>query len=376
MAPFRRLPRLPSFFKIFLNRSVDHLPLPSGFVHKHMENNIPDNATLRSVNGGYSWRLKIKKDGDIYCFADGWKQVVEDTQLVFGDVLVFWLVGRSIFKLLIFGTDCCEKDFPPKIKLEHDHDHIHDEEDEDDDIDGDAGDPCFTMVLSKKQNLALRFPREFARLIRMKAGRTISMKNLEGKEWPVRLLSEGVHYTRYYLSKGWSEFRRDNDLCEGDACVFKYLRSEDKLCLAEVTKKRVPDAVEVLKRLRGRAAPVVVEQPAGKVLKRPRGRPSRAKVVVEEKVQYTEPDGNVPVAEVAHVLKRPRGRPPCVEKKVQSTEPEPPDGKAPVGEGLKRKRGRPRRVEVESKNGGVTVVKRPRGRPFKKKRGRPAGGSC
>ncbi|CAI9278396.1 unnamed protein product [Lactuca saligna] len=312
MAPFRRLPRLPSFFKIFLNRSFGHLPLPSGFVHKHMENNIPDNATLRSVNGGYSWRLKMKKDGDIYCFADGWKQVVEDTQLVFGDVLVFWLVGRSIFKLLIFGTDCCEKDFPPKIKLKHDHDHIHEEEEEgDDDIDGDAGDPCFTMVLSKQQKLALRFPGEFAWLIRMKAGRTISMKNLEGKEWPIRLLSEGVHYTR------------DRE---------------------------------------GGGARVVVEQPAGKVLKRPRGR--RKEVVVEEKVQSTEPDGNVPVAEVAQVLKRPRGRPPRVEKKVQSTEP--PDGKAPVGEGLKRKRGRQRRVEVESKNGGVTVVKRPRGRPFKK----------
>nr|KAJ0213738.1 hypothetical protein LSAT_V11C400160860 [Lactuca sativa] len=274
----------------------------------------------------------MKKDGDIYCFADGWKQVVEDTRLVFGDVLVFWLVGRSIFKLLIFGTDCCEKDFPPKTKLEHDHDHIHDEEEDDDDIDGDAGDPCFTMVLSKKQKLALRFPLEFARLIRLTAGRTMSMKNLEGKEWPVRLLSEGGHYTRYYLSKGWSEFRRDNELCEGDTCVFKYLRTEDKLCLAEVTKKRVPDAVEVL---RGRPARVVAEQTVGNFLKRPRG---RKEVVVEEKVQPTEPDGNVPVAEVAQVLKRPRGRPPRVEKKVQSTEP--PDGKAPVGEGLKRKRGR------------------------------------
>ncbi|XP_023746765.1 B3 domain-containing protein REM17 isoform X1 [Lactuca sativa] len=340
MAPRPR--GIPSFFKIMLDCSATHLPLPTGFVRKHLENNIPENATLRSVNGGYSWRLKIKKDGDIYCFADGWKQVIEDTRLEFGDFIVFWLLGRSIFKFLIFGTNGCEKKFP----LEHDH--IHDDEEEDDDIDGDAGDPCFTKVIPKKgkQKFALvrfgvisnhkfiiyndnnfclhqRFPLEFARLIRLTAGRTMSMKNLEGKEWPVRLLSEGGHYTRYYLSKGWSEFLRDNDICEGDTCVFKYLRTEDKFCLAEITKKRVQAdramAVEGLKRPRGRPARVVVEQPAGKVLKRPRGRPPRVEVAVEKKVRPTEPD-----------------------------------------EGLKRK-------SVESKDGGVEMVKRPRGRPFKKK---------
>ncbi|CAI9278399.1 unnamed protein product [Lactuca saligna] len=107
MAPRPR--GIPSFFKIMLDCSATHLPLPTGFVRKHLENDIPENATLRSVNGGYSWRLKIKKDGDIYCFADGWKQVVEDTRLEFGDFLVFWLLGRSIFKLLIFGTNGCEK---------------------------------------------------------------------------------------------------------------------------------------------------------------------------------------------------------------------------------------------------------------------------
>ncbi|CAH1417146.1 unnamed protein product [Lactuca virosa] len=312
MAPRPR--GIPSFFKIMLDCSATHLPLPTGFVRKHLENNIPENATLRSVNGGYSWRLKIKKDGDIYCFADGWKQVVEDTRLEFGDFLVFWLLGRSIFKLLVFGTNGCEKAFP----LEHDYD-----EEEDDDIDGDAGDPCFTKVIPKKgkQKFALRFPLEFARLIRLTAGRTIIMKNLDGIEWPVKLLSEGGHYTRYYLSKGWSEFLRDNDICEGDACVFKYLRSEDKFCLAEITKKRVQAdramAVEGLKRPRGRPARVVVEQPAGKVLKGPRGRTPRVEVTVEKKVRPTEPD-----------------------------------------EGLKRKRGRPRRVE--SKDGRVEVVKRPR----------------
>ncbi|CAI9278397.1 unnamed protein product [Lactuca saligna] len=281
MAPRPR--GIPSFLKIMLDCSATHLPLPTGFVRKHLENDIPENATLRSV--------------------------VEDTRLEFGDFLVFWLLGRSIFKLLIFGTNGCEKKFP----LEHDH--VHDEE-EGDDIDGDAGDPCFTKVIPKKgkQKFALRFPLEFARLIRLTAGRTMSMKNLQGKEWPVRLLSEGGHYTRYYLSKGWSEFLRDNDICEGDTCVFKYLRSEDKFCLAEIIKKRAQAdgamAVESLKRPRGRPVRVVVEQPAGKVLKRPRGRPPCVEVAVEKRARPTEPD-----------------------------------------EGLKRKRGQPRRVE--SKDGGV-----------------------
>ncbi|KAL7604511.1 hypothetical protein Lser_V15G14824 [Lactuca serriola] len=350
---------LPSFFKILLDRSAPHLELPPGFVHKHLEKKIPENPILLSRNGGYEWRLKIKKEGEIYYFADGWSDVVEDSDLGFGDFLVFWLLDESTFKLSIFSPNGCEKNFPLKIQDEHDdteeeeeeekeEDNYDDdggngveyEEDDDDDggdIDGDDGDPFFIKIISKDK-YTLRIPLAFSRLTGLKAGRSINMKNIEGKEWSMKLcLQSGIKYTRYYLSGGWSEFKRANELCEGDKCVFKFLKREDKFCLAKVTKKS-----EVLKRKSGRQPPrVVVRQPAGKV----------------------------PAAQVSM---RSGGRQVVMGLKVWSTKL---DGKASVVEELKRKRERPPRMEVR-----VEVVLglkvwstdemefKSRGRPFTKKR--------
>ena len=44
----------------------------------------------------------------------------------------------------------------------------------------------------------------------------------------------------YFVASGWKEFLRDTDMSEGDICVFKFIRSEDKICLAKITKKKTP----------------------------------------------------------------------------------------------------------------------------------------
>ncbi|KAJ0638228.1 putative transcription factor B3-Domain family [Helianthus annuus] len=64
----------------------------------------------------------MKKIGESLCFSNGWESVVQDIQLGFGDFLVFRLVNKSMFKMIVFGPNGCEKDFPPKIKI-HDDDH-------------------------------------------------------------------------------------------------------------------------------------------------------------------------------------------------------------------------------------------------------------
>ncbi|XP_023746764.1 putative B3 domain-containing protein At5g66980 isoform X2 [Lactuca sativa] len=295
---------LPSFFKILLDRSAPHLELPPGFVHKHLEKKIPENPILLSRNGGYEWRLKIKKEGEIYYFADGWSDVVEDSDLGFGDFLVFWLLDESTFKLSIFSPNGCEKNFPLKIQDEHDdteeeeeeeekeEDNYDDdggngveyEEDDDDDggdIDGDDGDPFFIKIISKDK-YTLRIPLAFSRLTGLKARKSIKMKNLNGKEWPMKLLSEGRNYTRYYLSAGWSRFRRANELCEGDKCLFKFLRSEDKFCLSKVTKKSqvlerrprrqplVEVRLEVVLGLKARSTDEMEKRPHGRSFKKKR----------------------------------------------------------------------------------------------------------
>ncbi|CAI9266343.1 unnamed protein product [Lactuca saligna] len=450
---------LPSFYKILLDRSAPRLDLPSAFIRRHLENKIPENPILRSRNGGYKWRLKIKKEGEIYCFTDGWSDVVEDSDLGFGDFLVFWLVDESTFKFSIFSPNGCERDFPSQIQVENDdHDEVEEQEaekeeeevevedgveddeeeaaeaeeededededeeeeesdeeeeeeddifddggvdeedagDEDDDgdgggdvdVDGDNGDPYFMTIMSKSHTMSMRLPSEFARLARIDAERSVIMKNIDGQEWKIRLLSDSK---RYYLSAGWSEFRRVNELCEGDKCVFKFIKSEDKLCLARVTKKRVqskqPPAVEVLKkRSRGQLPPPRVEvqpkqstgkaqAPVAEVLKRSSGKPPQPRVVVESKddgrevVNEKQPAGKVRAA--AEVSKRPRGRPPRVDKKGQSKKPA---DKAPAVEVSKRLRGRPPRVEVVVEKKGRSkkpADKAPAAEISKRLRGRP-----
>lgn len=333
--------------------------MPPGFISVLLENNIPENVMLRSVYEGYSWRLKIKKYGDIYWFSEGWKQVVEDTQLGIGDILVFIFVHHSTFELSIYSPDRCEKELRTKIQVEHDVVDEEEEGEDDDCVDNggrrhDGGDeddngggdieenPFFMKIISKAHKyylvrsakntflicLALHFffelifavcvhllvtwinqrlPAEFVGLAGMNEERTIRMKNVDGKEWKMRLkLERSRKAKRYYLSSGWPDFRRDNELYEGDKCVFKLIKSEDMLYLAKVIKKK----------------------------------------------------GKVPVTEA---IRRPRGRPRRVEKMVAD--------KGPATEVPKRKRGRPPRVkaEIESKDDSTKGVKRSRGRPFKRK---------
>ncbi|KAJ0634400.1 putative transcription factor B3-Domain family [Helianthus annuus] len=140
----------PSFFKILLDPSAPHLPLPPDFVRNYLKNKTLKDLIIRSAKGGYSWRLKIKKIGESFCLSSGWESVVQDIQLGFGDFLVFRVLDKSLFKLMVYSPNGCEKDFPAKshvdsVVVDHD-DHIEDVvvedvgDDDDDDVDDDDDD--------------------------------------------------------------------------------------------------------------------------------------------------------------------------------------------------------------------------------------------
>ena len=42
------------------------------------------------------------------------------------------------------------------------------------------------------------------------------------------------------MATGWKEFQQSNDISQGDKCVFKFITSEDKICLAKITKRKTP----------------------------------------------------------------------------------------------------------------------------------------
>ncbi|PWA84647.1 DNA-binding pseudobarrel domain-containing protein [Artemisia annua] len=109
------------------------------------------------------------------------------------------------------------------------------------DVDVDDEDPSFVVTITTTNKTMLRFLSDFVTLAGIDKKKTIVFKNLSGyeKEMAVQRVNQ-FRSSSYSVASGWKEFLRDTDLSEGDICVFKFIRSEDKICLAKITKKKTP----------------------------------------------------------------------------------------------------------------------------------------
>ncbi|GJY02742.1 DNA-binding pseudobarrel domain-containing protein, partial [Tanacetum coccineum] len=146
----------PFFYHILMNPSSPHLSLPAKFVKKHLRNKILKKPILKSANGGYLWKLKMKKfDDHTFCFVDGWCKVVKDVGLLFGEFLLFKYVGSSVFLMHVYSVNGCEKILVPRINnfkvvdevsvfeedevvSDDDDDDVEDEVEDDDDVEYDV----------------------------------------------------------------------------------------------------------------------------------------------------------------------------------------------------------------------------------------------
>ncbi|GJY34540.1 DNA-binding pseudobarrel domain-containing protein, partial [Tanacetum coccineum] len=193
-------PSSPRVAKDVKRKKGPAAPLPPDFVTMYFKNKIPNDPIIQSLN---------------------------DVALGYGDFIVFWLVDACTFKMLAYSPNGCEKDLPPKVKVEDYGDGLVQDDD-----------PMFKTIMIKSHESILRLPGEFVGLGKIEGEGPIMMKDLDGKEWPmVARLDKSYKVERYYLSRGWRRFRRSNDLKEGDECVFKFITSERKICLAKVIRK-------------------------------------------------------------------------------------------------------------------------------------------
>ncbi|XP_021968923.2 B3 domain-containing protein REM1 [Helianthus annuus] len=273
MAPFMKKIKqmVPSFYKILLDPPAHQMSLQPDFV---MRNKIPNGEIIQYANGGYSWRLKINHISDGYlssnrsnnvvqedimsdsCDEDGEKGGDEEEKEEDDDS--YWLtnVWNNLVDILLDSGD--ESDVDEEEKEDDDVTYDYDNDDNDDDDDYDDGnseeeksddDPFFVSILTGGDRILLLFPVEFARSARINRQGTMTVKNLDGTERVMGLrLDTKSKPKRYYLSTGWQRFWQENNLSEGDKCEFKFIRSERKLLLAKVTKKKT----KVVKRARGR----------------------------------------------------------------------------------------------------------------------------
>ncbi|XP_024994883.1 uncharacterized protein LOC112528161 isoform X5 [Cynara cardunculus var. scolymus] len=345
----------PSFFKVVRCPSAPHLALPTAFVKRYLEK-IPKTPILKTATGESSWRLKIKKIGEDYCFSDGWEKLAKDAQLRIMDIVVVSLIDPFTFEVAFFDANGCDKDLPlNNTKFSGDADDV-DEVMSDEEDDGDEVMPnenlCFQKVISEKSHrYTMTLPQKFVKAAELENRSGIRMKDHEGKEWIMGLLVEKYH-NRHSLSS---------------AQVLKNKKAGKQ---ENGNRKETPANMEGVKRKRGRPR---VEKPGNgngggvkvksedeaEVIKRKRGRPPLQK----------HRDGGVKIENQSEVVKRKRGRP-RVEGKIKIEDGD-GDGDGDCdcdGDGsvvkIKVEKGGFSGVEVKTETETeVAAVKRKRGRP-------------
>ncbi|XP_057770011.1 LOW QUALITY PROTEIN: B3 domain-containing protein Os11g0197600-like [Salvia miltiorrhiza] len=99
----------PSFFKVLSN--VDYsklLRLPRKY-----ELTPPENVKLRADDSGRRWNVRVQRmDDGLLCFTNGWEKFAEDAALKLGEFLVFSVVAKSEFSVLIYETSSCKREIP------------------------------------------------------------------------------------------------------------------------------------------------------------------------------------------------------------------------------------------------------------------------
>ncbi|GAB2282546.1 hypothetical protein Dimus_017087 [Dionaea muscipula] len=271
--------RRPEFFIVFIPDFYSHqLQIPSGF-QKHMRGtSVPRKWTIKN-SANKRWVVYLERQEDAFLFTDGWEEFVDEQSLELGDFLVFGYDGDSTFSVKIYGRNGCAKNLVnvaaanrgrnEEGELSKGKGNIKGNVEDALDDSSSSGDseartfeslenenkailhevkrgrvgrpptrqegnraldaanryisnskhPCFRVVLTlnyMKSN-SMYIPPKFA--MTYINGRTehVCLK-VSNRLWHVNV---GKTHRYYELKDGWSEFKIDNHLREGDACVIE-----------------------------------------------------------------------------------------------------------------------------------------------------------
>lgn len=98
--------------------------------------------------------------------------------------------------------------------------------------------PRFVVVIKKHHKSCLTLPMAFARETGMARRSKVLLRNEEGKVWGANICLRTYPTSggRIDLSSGWSAFRKENKIVEGDSCVFEFVRSAGNVIDVRVQK--------------------------------------------------------------------------------------------------------------------------------------------
>ncbi|XVE82719.1 hypothetical protein DITRI_Ditri16bG0028600 [Diplodiscus trichospermus] len=258
--------RKPSFFKVLVGNFVDKLRIPPSFV-KNFKGNVPTNITVKSGSGS-SWRVKIQDEGGGYFFCGGWSTFVKDHSLETGDFLLFFLLGRSKFDVIVYNRTACEKNITLTAKRPRGRPVVNRRNEETPSknnascsnrartpppgrttVKNARNDsekiefvsevtpehPTFVMVVKEYHKYSAAVPIWFSKETGMAEKESTLIKDSKGGMWMLHNVVDPK--SRVSLGAGWSEFRQDNAIAVGDTLLFEHIPNTDNSIHVRIISK-------------------------------------------------------------------------------------------------------------------------------------------
>ncbi|KAJ0077415.1 hypothetical protein Patl1_36258 [Pistacia atlantica] len=157
---------------------------------KKFGNELPDIATLEVPNGQV-WLVRLTKDGRKIWFQDGWDDFIQYHSISVGYFLVFKYVKNSTFQVLIFDSTACEIHYPYNAM--------------------EANPECNAANSKLKPENKCRN----VRWIKLQASDGRVMCDVQIRQ---------VICGSFLLTKGWCRVLKEENLKQGDICVFELIK--------------------------------------------------------------------------------------------------------------------------------------------------------
>ncbi|KAE8706592.1 B3 domain-containing transcription factor VRN1 [Hibiscus syriacus] len=233
-----------SFHKLILSATLldKKLRIPDNFV-KRFRDELSVAAAL-TVPDGHVWRVGIKKTDNKVWFKEGWQEFVERYYIRVGYFLIFRYEENSVFRVSIFNLYNSEINYQTNARCcinwtgevnPHAPNGVNNQPIQGAELPKPEKPERGQLMQPKHSRVVLR-PSYLYRGCIMYLSSCFAEQHLsgifgfnklqlpDGRQWPVRCLDRG---RRAKFSQGCYEFKLENNLGEGDVCVFELLRSRE-----------------------------------------------------------------------------------------------------------------------------------------------------
>uniref|UniRef100_A0A3Q7G5N5 TF-B3 domain-containing protein n=1 Tax=Solanum lycopersicum TaxID=4081 RepID=A0A3Q7G5N5_SOLLC len=209
-------PNNPKFIQIITSLDeLRRLRIPVVFAKRHCENML--NPVFLEAPHGKSWEVEVENSQGQIWLAKGWSDFCDYYSISVKSVLMFTYNPRCHFSVAIYdqnkevgeANSISEKVGPNNYSSRYSL------------VDLTGDNPFFEMVIKKSHATCMAIPLRFAQqtdIINMKNMRLV---NEEGVEWKVE-----IEYARsmVIIKQGWTAFRKDNKIANGETCLFKLIQ--------------------------------------------------------------------------------------------------------------------------------------------------------